>query len=193
MVRYQGDDPLLMMIDKFRLLALFFVVLVMSMFIVVRPTQGAQFTIAGWDPEDEYGQGIYGVTPYGNSTGSFLTIPNPDTGIGFCYPENTTVYPLNFTANTALQFDVRVTLNHTMLSLSHPSDLALGLNYIKVDLEMWLAGNRVFLLENMTYDGLSGLYASGIWFYSFEDIINVILVAGQIYTVVAIVEVYGVT
>ncbi len=169
-----------------------FVIILTMILVFPRPTQGAQFVIAGWSFPSEYGEGVYGVTPYQNSSGSFVTIPNPDTGIGFCYWNNATTYNLNFTANTALRFDVRVTLNYTKLGLSHPADIDLGRNYLRVNLEMFLASESVFSLQNMTFDNLDGLYETGIWWYAYVDIINVILVAGQIYVVEFTYEVFNI-
>ena len=171
----------------------FVVCLILCMFVVVlmpRPTQAAQFVLAGWSFPDEYGQGIYLVTPYQNSSGSFVTIPNPDTGIGNCYPENTTFYELNFTDSTALRFDVRVRVNYTNLGLSHPDDFDIGMNFARVGIEMSTAGTSVFSLQNMPYDDLGWLYETGIWWYSYVDVVEAILVAGQIYSIVFTLEVY---
>ena len=186
LVRYQGDDPLPMRIK----IVASFVILLTMILVFPRPTHGAQFIISSWSYPDEYGQGVYGVTPYQNSTGSFLAIKNPDTGIDFCYSENATTYYLNFTDNTALRFDARVTLNYTKLGLSHPADIDLGRNYIRVNLEMFLASESVFSLQNMTFDNLDGLSETGIWWYAYVDTVNVILVAGQIYTVAITLEVF---
>jgi len=170
----------------------FLVIVMILTILLVRfpsPIQGAQFVIAGWSFPDEYGQGVYIVTPYQNSSGSFVTIPNPETGIGTCYWNNATTYNLNFTANTALRFDARVLLNYTRLGLSHPADNVTGRNYLRVNLEMFLASESVFSLQNMTYDSLWGLYETGLWWYAYVDIVDFILVAGQIYTVVITLEV----
>ena len=179
---------------KHRILAGLMIVLFATITLVGLPrqTQATQFILSSWAFPDEYGQGVYGVTPYQNSSGSFVTIPNPDTGIGFAYSENATTYNLNFTDNTALRFDVRVRLNYTQLDLglSHPADNATGRNHLRVNLEMFIASERVFLLQNMTYDSLWGLSETGIWWYSYVDIVNVILIAGQIYTVVITLQIF---
>lgn len=167
-----------------------FVILLTILFMFPRNIQSAQFVISSWSFPDEYGQGIYIVTPYQNSSGSFVTIPNPDTGIGTCYWNNATTYNLNFTASTALRFDARVLLNYTRLGLSHPADIDLGRDYLRVNLEMFIASESVFSLQSMTFDDLDGLYETGIWWYSYVDIVNVILIAGQIYTVVITLEVF---
>lgn len=176
---------------KHRISAVLIVAMVLTILLVRSPppTQAA-FIISSWSFPDEYGQGVYIVTPYQNSSGSFVTIPNPDTGIGTCYWNNATTYHRNFTANTALRFDARVLLNYTRLGLSHPADIDLGRNYLRVNLEMFLVSESVFSLQNMTFDNLDGLYETGIWWYAYVDIVNVILMAGQIYTVVITPEVF---
>ena len=55
---------------------------------------------------------------------------------------------------------------------------------------MSTAGTSVFSLQNMPYDDLGGLYETGIWWYSYVDVVEAILVAGQIYSIVFTLEVY---
>lgn len=192
MVHNQGDDTLLMIKHRRGKTAFLFVVMILTLLLVriPSPIQGAQFVIASWSFPDESGQGIYIVTPYQNSSGSFVTIPNPDTGIGACYWNNATTYNLNFTDNTALRFDARVLLNYSKLGLSHPADIDLGRNYLRVNLEMFLVNERVFSLQTMTFDNLDGQFETGIWWYAYVGIVDFILVAGQIYTVVITLEVW---
>lgn len=187
MVRNQGDDPLPMRIK----IVASFVILLTILFMIPRNVQGAQFIISSWSFPDEYGQGVYLVVPYQNSSGSFVTIPHPEIGWGVCYWNNASTYNLNFTGNTALMFKPRVFLNYTKLGLSHPADNVIGRNYLRVSLEMFIASERVFSLQNMTYDTLWGLAETGIWWYDYLNIVNVILIAGQIYTVVITLEYYS--
>ena len=187
MVRNQGDDPIL----RLKKSAFLIIVMILTILLVRSPSQThAQFVIAGWENSDENGQGFYMITPYQNSSGSFVTIPNPDTGSGDWYPENTTVGHLNFTANTALRFDARVLVNYTLLGLGS-GDIVLGRNFFRVGLYLSTAESSVFSLQNMTYDNLSGVYATGLWWYSYVDIADYILVAGQIYTVDFTLEIFN--
>lgn len=178
---------------RFRMVSVVFVILIMSLLITTRPPQttAAQFVIAGWTAPDEYGQGFYIITPYQNSSGSFVTIPNPDTGIGNWYRENTTTAELNFTANTALRFDARVLVNHTLLGFA-PAESEDGRNYFRLHLEMSVAGDSVFTLQNMTYDSLWGIFEVGIWWFSYVDIVDYILEPATIYTVTFSLIVYAV-
>lgn len=150
----------------------------------------AQFVLAEWDHPDEYGQGIAGFYIQENSTGEFLNIPHPETGIGFCYPENSTVYELNYTADTALKFKPRFTVNYTLLGLTHPDDIALGINYIRSKIIVTLAGETLFSQQNLTYDYLSGLVETGIWYFAYYVEVPIILVSGAIYIVVFTYEVF---
>ena len=179
---------------KHRILAGLMIVLFATITLVGLPrqTQGAQFILSSWDFPDEYGQGIVIVTPSQNSSGSFVTIINPSTGTGDVYPNNPTLYYHNFTDNTALRFKVRVRLNYTQLDLglSHPADIDLGRNNLRVNLEMFIASESVFSLQNMTFDNTDGLTETGIWYYEYLDIVNVILIAGQIYTVVITLQIF---
>jgi hypothetical protein len=149
-----------------------------------------QFALASWNHPDEYGQGISGFLIKENSTGGFLSIKNPDTGIDFCYPENSTNYELNYTADTALMFMPRFMVNYTLLGLTHPADMALGINYIRANISFALAGETLFTQQNLTYDYLSGLVETGIWYFAYYVYIPIILVAGAIYTLTVTYEVF---
>ncbi len=176
---------------RHRIVAVVTIVLILGVFLTRPPQTEAQFVIASWEGfPDEYGQGIYGVWPFENSTGSFINILNPDTGISLCYSDDTTLYPLNFTADTALRFDVRVFLNYTNLGLTHPDDIGLGINFVRVGVEMFVLGASVFSLQNMTYDYQNGLVETGIWYYSLIGIVEVILVPSTIYVVRFVYEIF---
>lgn len=195
LVHYKGDDPIHIIykdgFSRHRIIAVVTIVLVLSVFLTRLPQTNAQFVIAAWEGfPDELGQGIYGVTFWENSTGSFINILNPDTGISLWYPENTTTAELNYTANTALRVAPRVLLNYTNLGLAHPSDFDLGRNFVRVGVELFAAGTSLFSQQNLTYDDLGGLYETGLWWYVYVGIVNVTLGPGTIYTVRFIYEVF---
>lgn len=180
--------------NKQKIAAFVLVVLMFAVFPITadQPIQNdsVKFIVSEWDHPDEYGQGIAGFYVKENSTGSFLNIQNPYTGIDFCYPENTTVYELNHTATTSLMFDVRVFLNYTELGLTHPDDFDLGINYIRLSIEMSIPTASLFSQQNFTYDSLGGLQETGIWWYSYEVVANVLLEGGRIYTIDIDYEIY---
>ena len=145
--------------------------------------QPAKFVIASWDFPDEYGQGIYGFFIKENSTGSFLNIRE-----SIFLSSEEMIIEVN--ESIAIKLDVRVQLNYTLLGLSHPADIELGINYFRLGVTVTSAGQPVFSQQNFTYDDLNGLVETGIWYFSEEVILNFITVVGEIYTVTVIYEVF---
>jgi len=165
---------------------------VVGVFLATRPQPAsAKFVLAAWDFPEERGEGIFRVSVWENSTGSFQIILHQVTGEDFCYYNDTAVYELNHTANTALRFQARVHLNYTALGLTHPDDIDLGRNFFRIGVEMFVAGSSIFSLENMTYFYLDGLFETGVWWYLYLGDVDIILDAGQIYTVVFDYEIFG--
>ena len=145
--------------------------------------QPAKFVLSSWDYPDEYGQGIYGFFLRENSTGVFL--PSPDWIIR---PENDTEF--EFEGGFSIKLDVRVTLNYTFFGLTHPDDIELGINYIRLNVIVTSVGQPVFSQQNFTYNDLSGLVETGIWYYSYIVVLNFILVGGEIYKTVLTYEIF---
>ena len=146
------------------------------------PQAKAQFVIASWDFPDEYGQGIYGFFILENSTGVFFPVAGP-----LIVSSNSSIFEMD--AGIAIGFDVRVVLNDTLLGLTFPDDVALGLNYFRLNVTVTTLSETVFSQANFTYDDLNGAHGD-LWYYSQEVEFDFLLVSGHIYTVTITYEVY---
>ena len=166
-----------------KIIALISMVFVCTMLFVSISPAKAQFVLASWDFPDEYGQGIYGFFLQENSTGAWWTVPG-------AIILSTYDTEFEFEAGFALGLDVRILLNYTLLGLTHPDDKTLGLNYVRLNVTVTNAYETVFSQQNFTYDGLSGLYETGIWWYSQEVFFDFILTSG-IYTATVTYEIFG--
>jgi len=144
--------------------------------------ESSTFILSSWSYPDEYGQGIYSITPDENSTGVWSHIIE---GTGFIY-SNSTDNLFTVVSNASLRLDVRVTVNYTLLGVSDP-DL---LNYIRVNLTVTESDIVTYSISNMTYDYLGGDLGDGLYWYSFVDILNFQTVSGAIYEIQITYEVY---
>jgi len=154
--------------------------------------QKVQFTISSWDYSDEYGQGIRGFFIRDNHTGVFLGGAQPWGSIMY---DNTHdgYFEMNYTENTAIELDVRVALNLTLVGLTYPDDNATGINYFRLSITFSGFENYNYTewsQQNFTYDYLSGDLGTDLWYYSEEVIINHLIVAGAIYTATLTYEVF---
>ena len=161
---------------------------------IVHPVeaQKVQFIISSWDYPDEYGQGIYGFFITDNHTGVFLGGAQP---WGSAIYDNTHdgYFEMNYTENTAIELDVRVVLNLTLVGLTYPDDNATGINYFRLNITFSGFENYNYTewsQQNFTYDYLSGDLGGGLWYYSEEVIINHLIVVGAIYTATITYEVF---
>ena len=141
-----------------------------------------KFVLSTWDFPDEYGQGIYSITPDENSSVYYAHI---ESAPGFLYStsENNSFV---VDAGCSIRLDVRVLVNYTFLGVSDP-DL---LNYIRLNVTVLSLGDTIFSIQNMTYDELGGDLGDGIWWYSFKDVLNFLTVEGQVYIATVTYEVY---
>jgi len=142
----------------------------------------SQFVLASWDYPDEYGQGIYSITPDENSSGYWEHI---ESAPGFIYStsENDTFI---VDQGLSIRFDVRVMVNYTFLGVSAEA----ALNLIRLNLTVTVLNNITFSIQNMTYNYVGGDYGDGVWWYSFVDILNFQTDYGTIYIVTVTYEVY---
>ena len=142
----------------------------------------SQFALASWDFPDEYGQGIYSITPDENSSGYWSHI---ESAPGFLYStsENNSFL---VDAGCSIRLDVRVYVNYTLLGVSDPDTL----NYIRLNVTVLSLGDTIFSIQNMTYDYLGGNLGDGIWWYSFVDVLNFLTVEGQVYIATVTYEVF---
>jgi len=147
----------------------------------------ARFIISSWDYPDEYGQGIEVVWPYENSTGSW--VPLHDPAFVFWYEE--TIFEVNATGNNALKIGVSANINHTLFDFGpDKADNASARAIMRVGIEVSNSSDIVFSLSNMTWDGSVFDDTATTWAISYADVINVLLVAGQIYTATITYEVF---
>ena len=147
------------------------------------PQGTAQFVLSSWAFPDEYGQGIYSITPDENSSGYYAHI---ESAPGFLYStsENNS---FDVDAGCSIRLDVRVYVNYTFLGVSDPDTL----NYIRLNVTVLEGlGDTIFSIQNMTYDYLGGNLGDGIWWYSFVDVLNFLTVEGQVYIATVTYEVY---
>ena len=166
------------------------VLVVLMMLILPIRSAKAQFVLSSWSFPDEYGQGIYRIRVKENSTGAFLDIPNPV--LGYWYHDNASNVRLNHSTTTALFFAVSVYFNYTKMGLEHPGDNQVARNLFKITIEMKLSlyDEVSWPQQNMTYDTFLGQVEEGIWAYTYTCLVEVLLVAGEIYTVVITYEIY---
>lgn len=147
----------------------------------------AKFIISSWEYPDEYGQGIEVVWPYENSTGSW--VPLHDPAFVFWYEE--TLFEVNATGNNALKIGVSANINHTLFDFGpDKADNASARAIMRVGIEVSNSSDIVFSLSNMTWDGSVFDDTATTWAISYADVINVLLVAGQIYTATITYEVF---
>lgn len=154
------------------------VVLVVAFF--PRPTQGAQFVVSSWSYPDSYGQGIYNVSFYENSTGSWVLI---DTLVS----ANSTTIEYNYTADTAIRVVPVFTLNHTYFGFT-AGEIEQAGTVSRNSIEVSLTGTSVYS-EGFTF-GSWGNQSASVWWISYYTVVNVIIASGATYVVVIEFEVY---
>ncbi len=180
MVRYQGDDPLLM--NKLRIVTVISIVLILSIVLTRPPQTHAQFVIASWDYPDGHGQGIFLFQFYENSTGSWVISPNNLT-----YDKS----PNEVEWNASVGIKLRC-WTHFNYTFNQVASVEIGKNYQRHNITVTLQGETVFSQENFTFGaGISGppdLYA-----YGYDVVLNLIPVAGAVYVVNVSYEIYYLT
>lgn len=144
----------------------------------VQPVQ-AKLNIFYISALDEYGQGISpsGIDVFENSTGSWQYV-DPFGGI----PD-----PLNCTYGNFLKFRIETRMNST---LTGATDLTDGKNYFRHNLTVTIYdGSTVFSQENFTYHNSADV--SGIYYYSYEVILNFAVQVGFVYSCYITYEIFG--
>ena len=166
---------------RHRILAVVTIIMIVAVVLVGRPQQtNAQFVIAGWEYDDGYGQGIEVVYVHENSTGSWVAVLDP--AFVFWYEETT--IDLNATPNTALRVRPSANINHTHFNFGpDKSENASARAIMRVGIEVTVAGETVFSLDNLTWEGSVFDDTATTWSISYDVIIDVLLVAGTIYVV----------
>jgi len=152
-------------------------VFVCALLVVTPSPAKAQFVVATISDLDEYGQGISpgGIDILENSTGSWI----------YAQPFGGVPSPFNWTAGLFMQVRLETRLNAT---LTGASDLTDGKNYLKHSITVSNYSATVFSQQNFTYR--SSADVSGIYYYSYEVILNFSPLSGTIYTIAITYEVY---
>lgn len=150
--------------------------------------QSAKFVIASWDHPDQYGQGIYLLHFYENSTGSWLPAWYYIEGVGkfstLHYYDSYDYF--NFSAGVAMKIRVETLFNQTLVGVGSTSE---GQNYLRHDVIVSDAYGVVFSQQNFTYyDVIDG--GENNHYYKYEVVLNFLPVGGEIYTVVVNYEIF---
>ncbi len=167
--------------NKFGIWAIVMLLVLTIGFSTIPPAK-AQFVLASWDYPDEYGQGIYSITPDENSSGYWSHI---ESSPGFIYSDSEN-NSFVVDAGISIRLDVRVFVNYTFLGVSDPDTL----NYIRLNVTVLSLGDTIFSIQNMTYNSVGGDIGDGIWWYSFVDVLNFLTVSGTIYMTTVTYEVF---
>ena len=167
------------------------IIVLLTMLILVSsvPPARAQFILASWDYPDEYGQGLFGLKFWENSTGSWVAAPwYSELGqFYYCTPSMTDYYTYNVTGGASLKVRVDTTLNAT---LTGATDLEDGRNYFRTNVSVTCLGIIVFSQQNLTSLVTEDDSSDPIYYYEYDVVLNFILVFGQFYTVTVTYEVY---
>ena len=138
----------------------------------------AQFVIASWDYPDEYGQGIYKIEVYENSTGSWIE------ATADVYPNATGVFEWN--GSIAIKLKVFAAVNGSYTGI--PS-LGAGVYYVRHNVTVFdNLDTLVFSQQNFTYVG-SGSVGT-MYYYYHTVVLNFLPDYGQVYTVTVIYEIF---
>ena len=147
----------------------------------VQPTS-AKFVISSWEYPDEYGQGIGVIYVHENSTGAWLPFTSP----AFILSTDSGVVTVNASANKAIRLGPVFSINHTLLGLG---SIAEAKNIMRGNITVTNLGAVVFSQENFTYNTYGDETAT-TWWVAYYVTINLIIVAGAIYTVTVTYEIF---
>jgi hypothetical protein len=154
---------------------------------IIEPSKNATFVLSGWGYPDEYGQGIEVVWPYENSTGSWVALRDP----AFVFWYEDTTFEVNATPNTALKIIATANINHTLFDFGpDKSENASARAIMRVGIEVITSNGTVFSQNNMTWDGTCFDDTATTWSISYEAVVDVLVIAGTIYTATITYEVY---
>jgi hypothetical protein len=137
-------------------------------------TEQSKFIIASWDFPDEYGQGIYAMRVYENSTGSWVNVG------GWIEYYEEAVFEWNEGVGIKIQCDSM--LNATLTGAGSSSE---GKNYLRHNATVTdRRGSVVCSQQNFTY--LDDIDYS----YSYEVILDFLPVSFESYTVTILYEIF---
>ena len=179
-----------------RFAALVLVVLV-SVLLIATPTQtrSSKFVLSEWDQPDEYGQGIYLIRFYENSTGSWVAAPwyyvgGALDGLPYYALHPYDPYDLNWSEGVAMKLRVYTAFNQTQNGVGSTAE---GQRYLRHNVTVTEASTIVFSQQNFTYyDVTDGSPAN--YYYEYEVILNFLPIGGSVYSAIVTYEIFwGVT
>lgn len=150
------------------------------------PTGKAQFVLASWSYPDEYGQGIYGLRFYENSTAAWVAAPYYIDGSPFFFLHSYDPYILNWSEGVAMKLRVYSLFNQTHLGIESTSE---GQKYLRHDVTVSYAYGVVFSQQNFTYYDVTE-FGEENYEYEYEVVLNFLPVSGEIYIVTINYEIY---
>ena len=155
--------------------------IICTMLVVSIPQAKAnsQFVIASTGYPDEFGQGIYTVWVYENSTGVWE--PFGDYRL---YNESL-VWEWN--ASAVINIHFLTWFNNTLIGAINGTD---GKNYQQHSIDVTLSnGTSIFSQQNFTFTSVS-VANDPMWFYNYYVILDFLPMAGEIYTVTVTYELW---
>jgi hypothetical protein len=164
---------------RYRIVAVVVIVLMMSVFLTRLPQTHATFVIAGWDYPDEYGQGIEAYELYENSTGSWVLF-----GGSHGYEDSHTH---EWNASLGIKIRFYTWFNSTLTGASTSNE---GKLYQRHSIIVSDSSSTVFSQQNFTYFYSDTGIDPPMWYYGYEVVLNLIPIAGIIYTVVLTYEIF---
>ena len=142
---------------------------------VVEPSDNGMFVLSSgsWSYPDDYGQGIFEMRLYENSTGDWIEEV-------ILYPNSTLLVDWNY--NSSVKLEVRLWLNSTLVG---PDDLVDGRDFIWVNVTVTERSTEV-CNQSLSYldssDG-SGAEPDQMWYYKYGDVLEFTPSMGLIYVV----------
>jgi hypothetical protein len=141
-----------------------------------------KFVIADWPYPDEYGQGIQDIYLKWTNGTTYDTL-----GWFWPYTEFRGLDSEDWFYNTSLVLSVFTWLNATLVGAVSLED---GLNYLKHNITVSLAGETVFSQQNFTYSWSSD-YEDPLYVYQHNVTLSCFNTYGGIYTIAIVCEIYG--
>lgn len=147
----------------------------------------AKFVLAEWAYPDEYGQGIYGLKFYENSTGSWVDAPYyTDLGAFYYLHWDQTDYWMNWSTGVGVKIRVDTWINSTLTGIQY---VEAGRNIQKHNVTVTAYGETVFSQQNFTFVHSSSEEAP-MYYYQYSVILDFVPLEGYVYTVTITYEVY---
>jgi hypothetical protein len=142
------------------------------MIAIPEPAKAATFEIASWDYPDEYGNGIWVVRIFENSSGAWMHYD-------FSYYDDSGVYEWNSTQGIMLH--IYCMANNTLVGAAGYAD---GVDSIRLNVTVTdLGGETVFADEATTLTGFDSTTYNPIWLYVYEIVLDFAPVDGNYYAV----------